>query len=142
MSKCTPWDPTCVALLDGDAEIAVGGDDCKVRVYAVEGGGASLGAPAEIAPAHNGAISALAYSPPGEAPMLAVADATREIKVYKRDGWAVQVENVWRYHSTKITGVSWAPDSSFVATCGADGEACGWDLEGDAPRARRRGGLV
>ena len=127
MSKCTPWDPTCAALLDGDAETPRRRRLRGARVRG-RGRGASLGAPAEIAPAHNGAISALAYSPPGEAPMLAVADATREIKVYKRDGWAVQVENVWRYHSTKITGVSWAPSGAFLATCSLDETVYVWEL--------------
>ncbi|KAH8074580.1 hypothetical protein JL721_2147 [Aureococcus anophagefferens] len=75
----------------------------------------------------SGEITSLAWSPDGS--KLAAGDADREIKVYDASaGFAVVVQNLWRFHTARVTALAWSPDSMFLASSSNDESIFYWSL--------------
>ena len=72
-------------------------------------------------------ITAIKYS--NDDNYLAVADNAKNVKCYKIDWsnggskascYSNVTRDLWQHHAGRITGLSWSPDSSRLATCGVD----------------------
>ncbi|CAM9151981.1 unnamed protein product [Phaeothamnion confervicola] len=124
----TSYTPASVALF-GEEEVAVGGQDGKIRIYAISGGKLFETRTVE---GHRGAVTALAYSPDGT--HLAAGDAMRECNVWVRGTWEPLIQGLWQFHTTKINCLAWAPGGRVVATGGQDENIFVWSL--DKPRRR------
>lgn len=118
--ESTAWDPTAVAAAPGGAAFAVGAKDGTIRVFS------AAVAETKVLPAHRGAVTALAYSPDGA--KLAAGDADREIKVYDATSYAVLLQNLWRYHTARVTAVAWDPTSSYLSSTSLDESIFVWSL--------------
>ena len=119
--EAVAWDATALAAAPDGSKFAVGAKDGAIRVF-----DASL---AEVAalPPQRGEITALAWSPDGS--KLAAGDADREIKVYDASaGFAVVVQNLWRFHTARVTALAWSPDSMFLASSSNDESIFYWSL--------------
>jgi len=105
--EAVAWDATALAAAPDGSKFAVGAKDGAIRVF-----DASL---AEVAapPPQRGEITSLAWSPDGS--KLAAGDADREIKVYDASaGFAVVVQNLWRFHTARVTALAWSPDDESI----------------------------
>ena len=119
--EAVAWDATALAAAPDGSKFAVGAKDGAIRVF-----DASL---AEVAapPPQRGEITSLAWSPDGS--KLAAGDADREIKVYDASaGFAVVVQNLWRFHTARVTALAWSPDSMFLASSSNDESIFYWSL--------------
>jgi WD40 repeat protein len=110
----------CAISTDG-TEVAAGGDDGKIRIFALEGGALREEAALDK---HRGAVTALAYSPDGT--MLASGDANREAVVWARDTREVKMSRMV-YHTSRITCLSWCPNSIELATGSLDSSIIVWN---------------
>lgn len=70
---------SCAGIRPDGGELAVGGKDAKVRVFAVEDGGKAL-VPGAVLERHRGEVTGARYSPDGT--MLATCDSNREVLVW------------------------------------------------------------
>lgn len=137
-----PCTPSALAMF-GEDEVAVGGEDCKVYVYALgEAESASKGAKAVLG-GPRGAVSALAYSPGGG--YLAVGDSNREITIFERstvdlekgrEEWDRKVSGQWVHHTSRITALAWSPSGRYLASGSSDTHIMVWSLDGSFPRSR------
>ena len=110
----------CAISPDG-SEVAAGGDDGKVRIFALEAGALREEAALEK---HRGAVTALAYSPDGT--MLASGDTNREAVVWARGSREVKMSRMV-YHTSRITCLSWCPNSVELATGSLDASIIVWN---------------
>ncbi|KAJ1455293.1 hypothetical protein M885DRAFT_464553 [Pelagophyceae sp. CCMP2097] len=126
--EATLYDAMTVAASGDGKIVVVGGKDGSLRLL-----DATTLAEVKVLPPHRGEITALAYSPDGS--LLAAADADREIKIYVvASGYAVSVESVWRFHTTRVTALAWHPESTHLASTSNDEVVYIWSLE--APQAK------
>lgn len=124
-----PSTPLSVAMW-GDDEVAVGGEDCKVYIYAV---GAAC-KEAVMLEGPRGQVSALAYSPGGE--YLAVGDCNREVSVFARGqgaggvkgggGWTSKISRQWVHHTSRITALAWSPTGEYLVSGSLDSHIIVW----------------
>ena len=112
---------TCVALL-GAEEVAVGGDDCKTRIYSIAGNVFNLVATLET----RSAIASVAYSPSGDA--LAVGDAGRQVEIWDRGTWANRIRGKWVFHTSKVNCLSWSPSGDYLASGSVDECIIVWSI--------------
>ena len=112
---------TSVAISVDGKEVAVGGEDFKVRLYSLSG--TSLTAKPDVLDSNRGIITALAYSPDGK--YLAVADADRKVLVYDTKTYELKF-NEWVFHSSRVTSVAWSADSLYAVSGGLDRDVYVW----------------
>ncbi|RYG52788.1 hypothetical protein EON67_00370 [archaeon] len=123
------WSPTCISMSADGTLVAVGGKDKKVHTYRVEG--TSLTPDGETKEA-AGEISAVAISPDGK--YIAAGDAVKEVRLYSTGaGKETLMSGKWVFHTTRVTGLKWSPDSRHVATVGTDRRLCVWSPTSDSP---------
>ncbi len=124
----TSYDPKCVSM--HSSEVAVGGSDCNVHLYTVEGEGTMLSElPSTISGPH-GAISCVAFSPDGS--LLAIGDAAREVHIWSRSSggiWEPKVTGLWQSHTTVVTCLAWSPNGDLLASGGLDESVYIWNHE-------------
>ncbi len=129
----TSYDPKCISMYSG--EVAVGGSDCKVHLYTVQGEGTTLSESPSIISGPHGVISCIAFSPDGS--MLAIGDAAREVHIWSRSSggvWEPKVTGLWQSHTTTVTCLSWSPNGNMLATGGLDESVYIWNHK--TPRRR------
>lgn len=114
------FEPTCVAINPAGTEVAVGGDDNKIRLFNISGDDLNAGAVYE---GHRGALSRLAYSPDGS--MLASADKNRDIFLWK--GGEI-VQRGWEFHTAAIRDLAWCPAGTHLASGALDGNIFVWSV--------------
>jgi WD40 repeat protein len=110
------WDPTSVSFAPDGTEIAVGGEDKKVHLFAVDGNTLTEGEP--HSDKHFGQITCLAHSPDGK--FTAVGDTDRDVRIYDRAAKAYKISGKWKSAGAKITCVAWSPDGTYVAAGSID----------------------
>jgi WD40 repeat protein len=116
-----PYSGTCISLY-GDSEVAVGGDDSKTHLYSVANGTFT-----EITTIPTRSpVSSVAYSPTGD--FIAIGDNGRQVEVYERGTWAVKVQGIWVFHTSKITALAWSPSGSHLASGSLDESIFVWDM--------------
>lgn len=122
------WGPTCVAISDDGATVAVGGNDKRVHLYKLAPGGALTAGP--VTAEAGAAVSVVAVSPDGS--KVAMGDATREVRLYAAADGAPLVSGRWMAHTTRVTGLKWNPSGSLLASVSSDRRIALWDPASDA----------
>ncbi|KAG5176156.1 66 kDa stress protein [Tribonema minus] len=124
------YTPKSVSLF-GESEVAVGGDDGIVRIYALSG---STLTETKALPPVRGAAASVAFSPDGA--HLAVGDSQKEIVVYARAGgaWDPLVQGLWQFHTSTVAALAWSPDNTLLASGGPDETIYVWSIA--KPRKR------
>lgn len=116
------FQPSSALAISADGqEIAVGGEDCRVRIL-----GPQLDQKYVITEGRH-VPTALAYSSCGR--YLAVGDAGRVLDVYQRDDWSSLVRGKWVFHTSKITTLVWSPNNRYVASGSLDENIFIWDIQ-------------
>jgi WD repeat-containing protein 1 (actin-interacting protein 1) len=136
---------TCVTK--NDKTVYVGGDDCKIHIYEVQGNGKTLKETKVIENGHLKPIHAFALS--NDETKLASAD-TRDVCVFDvssgGDYKALVAKGRWCFHVQRITCLTWSPDDAIIASGGADDSIYLWNLEKKMKRIHypfaHRGGLT
>ncbi|KAF4385250.1 actin-interacting protein 1-2 [Cannabis sativa] len=105
---------TASAISPDGSEAIIGGQDGKLRIYAIAGDTLTEEATLEK---HRGAITVIRYSP--DVSMFASADVNREAVVWDRSSREIKLKNMV-YHTARINCLAWSPDSSMVATGSLD----------------------
>jgi WD40 repeat protein len=118
--KCS-YQPTTVAISTDGTELAVGGDDNKIYLYALIGFAVK-----GVLEGNRGQITALAYSPDGK--YLAAGDAQRAILAYDTTTHKVKIDE-WVFHSSRINSVAWSSDSKHVVSASLDTNVEVWSVD-------------
>lgn len=116
--------PTCVAVISGANEIAVGGDDSKTHIYSLSADGATITAVTTIAT--RSAVSSVAYNPAGD--LLAIGDNGRQVEVYERGSWRAKIQGMWVNHTSRVTALAWSPNGNFLASASTDESIFFWNV--------------
>jgi WD repeat-containing protein 1 (actin-interacting protein 1) len=117
-----PYGPTCIDISSDGKRVFVGGSDKRVHVYSLDAGSLSpIGDTREA----GAAISVISLSP--DSKLLAVGDALKEVFLFNADTRDVIVSARWVFHTTRITGLSWAPSGRLLASVSTDRRLCLWD---------------
>lgn len=118
----TNYTPLSVAFAWDGTEIAVGGSDQKVHLYAVNGDVLSEGKTLE-AKFKSKQVTKVTYSPDGT--YVAAGGAGGSIYIWTRDG-----EKKTRYpysHTSKVVSLHWAKSGARIFSTGADMQVIAWD---------------
>lgn len=116
------YEPQAVAVAPSVAQVAVGGLDGKLYLYALHGDQLSECAVHAL----KGAATDVAFSPDGR--WLAAADAQRCISLF--DAASGEPKDVsWVYHTARINSIAWSPNSRYLASGGLDTNVYIWCAE-------------
>lgn len=118
-----PYAPTAVDVSRDGKLVAVGGADKRVRVYSLDGATGALAQVAETSEA-GAAISVVAFSP--DSTLLAAGDAAKEVLLFNAATGATLISGRWVHHTTRITGIAWAPSGRLLASVSTDRRLCFW----------------
>lgn len=112
------YEPTCVAVSSALNKVAVGTDHSKVLLFEMmnQGDGVVLNDAGYIAT--HGNITDLQFSPDNS--YLAISTGKKQVKVVDTQTFDGDILNE-NCHAVKVNGVSWSPNSKFLASCGVDG---------------------
>jgi hypothetical protein len=113
-----------VALSPDGGQLAVGGEDGTIALFAYAGG--KLSALPGACKRHKEAVTALAYSPSGT--HLATCDTARQLFAWTLPSFE-PVSTSWVAHKASITSVSWAPSGRQLVTGGVDSSIILWSLD-------------
>ncbi|KAG0710682.1 Actin-interacting protein 1 [Chionoecetes opilio] len=117
------WDGLCVSAAGGENdEVAVGGGDNLVHVYALSGNTLTERKTLE----HLGPVTDLEYSPDGR--YLVACDANRKVVVYSLPSYEKYNKMEWGFHNARINCVAWSPDSLMVASGSLDTMIIVWSM--------------
>lgn len=125
-SLSTGYVANAVAISVDGTEVAVGASDNKVYVYSLSGGKLSL---KHTLDESRGEITSVDYSPNGV--YLGVGDANREVKVYKEKE---SVVSGWVFHNSRVSSVSWSPDSTHIVSGSVDTQIIVWNVSDPGTR--------
>jgi len=123
-SVSVSYGPMSVAISPDGNEVAVGGDDMKVHLFALIDG--HLTAKPRVLESNRGQITALAYSPNGK--LLAAGDTDRKIMVYDTESGELKF-NEWVFHSSRVSSIDWTADSLNAVSGGLDRDIYVWSTE-------------
>ncbi|XP_041378819.1 actin-related protein 2/3 complex subunit 1A-like [Gigantopelta aegis] len=68
----------------------------------------------------------------GDRTKLAISPNNNEIHIYTKKAGKWEVEHKLTEHTSRVTGIDWAPKSGSLVTCAADRNAYVWKFEGGA----------
>ena len=122
------FQPTCISISVCETEIAVGGVDCKTRVFSLQSDKITEVTSIET----RSAVSVVAYNPLGD--VLAIGDAGRQIEVYHRGTWAAEIKGKWVFHTSKVTCLCWSPSGQFLLSGSQDESLILWSRENSAKK--------
>lgn len=125
-----PWGPTCVDVAPSGAFAAVGGADKRVHFFALAPDGSVTGESGATGEA-PAAVSAVAVAPDSRS--VAAGDAGREVRLYDAATREVTVSSRWMNHTTRVTGLAWAPSGARLASVSTDRRLCVWAPGADSP---------
>ncbi|KAI8907500.1 WD40-repeat-containing domain protein [Powellomyces hirtus] len=121
--KKLDWTPGSVAIAPNGVNVAVGGEDNKIRLYTLENGSLKDQATLE---SNRGAVTVLAYSPDGK--MLAAGDSQSKIVVYDTATNEIKLHH-WQFHSGRVNALAWSPDSRYAVSGSLDTNVEIWSVE-------------
>lgn len=137
------FEPQAVCVSPKDTVVYVGGSDCKIHIYSLAPDGA-LSETHVIDGKHLKPLHSLALSPDGS--KLAAGDE-KDVCVYNvQDSYATLIgRGRWCFHLQRITCLTWSPDSTVLASGGADDSIYLWNVDKKTTRVHypfaHRGGL-
>ncbi|XP_037909171.1 actin-interacting protein 1 isoform X1 [Hermetia illucens] len=105
------------------SELAVGGDDQKLRIYSLSGTTLELKTELE----HLGAVTDCSYSPDNK--LLVACDAHRKVVLYAVPEYKLPPHNKeWGFHNARVNCVAWSPNSLLVASGSLDTTIIIWSV--------------
>jgi WD40 repeat protein len=118
--------PTAIALSPDEKQLAVGGKDKKLRLYAFTPASAPYLSLEHTVTSHDKPITSIAFSP--SSPSQYIASVDREASVYVHSLPDLQLRNKsgWRFHQAGVQQVDWSPDASTLATGSLDHSIIVW----------------
>ncbi|CAG8460177.1 5156_t:CDS:10 [Ambispora gerdemannii] len=122
-SLAVSFTPGAIAVNHDGTEVAVGGEDIKVRLYKFSE--EKLAEQNQLS-SNRSAITALAYSPDGT--LLASGDSEGKIYVYNAKTGEVKISN-WGRHTGRIYSIAWSPDGLHVVSGSLDTNIYVWSVE-------------
>ncbi|PIA18136.1 WD40 repeat-like protein [Coemansia reversa NRRL 1564] len=121
--------PRIVAVSAASSLVAIGFEDCSVRLYKLSG--EALAPTGARVAGHLREITALAFSADGA--LLASGDAGGKIIVaHPQSGEVVTAR--WGAHTARVYKIAWAPDAAHAASASLDGHVIVWSV--DTPTSR------
>jgi WD40 repeat protein len=124
-SKDTTYEPKTVSVSPAMDQIAVGGNDMKIHLYALAGD--QIGDETAALEWHQSPVTAVAYSPDGA--HLASGDGANKIIVWDRAASKVKIQGRWNKHGTAISCLAFSRDGQFLASGSMDSHVFIWNLE-------------
>lgn len=115
------YSPLCCATNPSGSLLAVGGDDQKTHIYAVNG--FSLERVTEIET--RSAVTALSFHPVED--VLAIGDNGRQIELYDTTNWTAKLKGKWVFHTSRVTSLAWSADGMYLASGSLDENIYIWD---------------
>ncbi|CAG8520722.1 11111_t:CDS:10 [Paraglomus occultum] len=115
--------PGAVAIKADETEVAVGGEDSKIRLYSLKDDRLTE---TKQLDANRGAITALSYSPDGS--LLAAGDAQGKIMVYDTVTGSVKLSQ-WVFHTARINSIAWSSDGKHAVSGSLDTNIYIWSTE-------------
>ncbi|XP_037909173.1 actin-interacting protein 1 isoform X2 [Hermetia illucens] len=104
------------------SELAVGGDDQKLRIYSLSGTTLELKTELE----HLGAVTDCSYSPDNK--LLVACDAHRKVVLYAVPEYKPPHNKEWGFHNARVNCVAWSPNSLLVASGSLDTTIIIWSV--------------
>ncbi|XP_055903622.1 actin-interacting protein 1 [Eupeodes corollae] len=103
-------------------ELAVGGDDQKLRIYSLNGSSLELKTELE----HLGAVTDCVYSPDNK--LLVACDAHRKVVLYSVPEYKPAHNKEWGFHNARVNTVAFSPNSLLVASGSLDTTIIIWSV--------------
>eukprot|EP00118_Oscarella_pearsei_P024690 m.306599 g.306599 ORF g.306599 m.306599 type:complete len:600 (+) comp41387_c0_seq1:60-1859(+) len=128
-SKSVSFDPLCAAVSPSQQEVAVGGKDEKVHVFAVDGDNLVE----KIVKGVRGQVNCLVYSPDGN--LLVAGTSLRMVIPLNPQTLEMEHDN-WCNHSGRVSSVAFSPNSRYVASGSLDNHIFIWDREHPTKRIK------
>ena len=120
-----------MALAADGSEAAVGGADGKVHLFTLAGDAAT--AAGTVEGFGSGAkVTAAAYSPDGC--WFIGGDSQKNLVLIERATGKRKFPGFWCYHSSRINGLAFSPNSQFVASAGLDSHVYVWNTKKGSKR--------
>lgn len=116
------YEASCVAANPETLEVAVGGDDQKLRIYSLNGTVLDL----KVELDHLGAVTDCAYSPTNK--LLVACDAHRKVVLYDVAEYKPAHNKEWGFHNARVNCVAWSPNSLLVASGSLDTTIIIWSV--------------
>lgn len=117
---------SCVACSPCGSELAVGGCEGELHLFALSPSAPRLVALPGGAKRHQGAVTSLAYSPAGT--HLASCGADRHVYAFVLPALA-PVSTSWTAHKAKVLSLAWAPSGRLLASGGVDSSIVLWSID-------------
>lgn len=123
--------PLSVSMSGDEGDVAVGGDDDKIHIFAFGDGELHEG---PVLEGHRGNVTCLAFSP--DCAVLAAGDAFKEVKIWDTSTWEPRISGRWVFHTTRVLCLAWNEASTRLASGAGDDAIIVWNLEEPAKRQK------
>lgn len=120
------FEASCIAINCTTREVAVGGDDEKLRIYTFNNNALELKTELK----HLGAVTDCQYSPDDK--FLVACDAHRKVVLYDVNEYKFAHNKEWGFHNARVNCVSWSPNSLLVASGSLDTTIIIWSVANPA----------
>ncbi|XP_034656301.1 actin-interacting protein 1 [Drosophila subobscura] len=120
------YEASSIAVNSETSDVAVGGDDQKLRIYSLKDGALELKAELD----HLGAVTDVSYSP--DLKYLVACDAHRKVVLYSVEEYKPAHNKEWGFHSARVNTVAWSPNSLLVASGSLDTTIIIWSVTNPA----------
>ncbi|EDW19455.1 actin-interacting protein 1 [Drosophila mojavensis] len=120
------YEASSIATNSETLDVAVGGDDQKLHIYALKDGTLELKTELE----HLGAVTDVAYSP--DQKYLVACDAHRKVVLYSVEEYKPAHNKEWGFHNARVNTVAWSPNSLLVASGSLDTTIIIWSVTNPA----------
>jgi len=132
-SLSVSYRPQAIAISPDGKQVAVGGEDMNIHLYAVSGNNLTEDG---VLKGHRGILTRLDYSPDGK--WLTSADRNRDVMVFDVQKKELKQKD-WVFHTARIDGLSFSPNSQYIASTGLDQTIIIWSLENPTSRITIKG---
>jgi len=106
-----------IAFNANDSELAIGGADCKVHLFAF---GTDAAKATKVLDGHTARVTSVIY----DATQLVSTDANRAIYFWKNG--EMQNNTGWTFHNGNVTQTAFNPSSTLLASCSQDQDILIW----------------
>ncbi|KAJ3333532.1 hypothetical protein HDU93_008486, partial [Gonapodya sp. JEL0774] len=117
---------SAAAVHPSGTTVAVGGEDGRIRFYALDGASGALKEHGEALDANKAALTTMAYSPDGS--LLAAADSQRKILVFDAPTGKLKLDE-WVFHTARVNSLSWSPSGKRCVTGSLDTNVHVWSVD-------------
>ncbi|KAJ3017114.1 hypothetical protein HKX48_003710 [Thoreauomyces humboldtii] len=117
------WTPWSIAISPDGAQVAVGSEDHKIRLYTLD---KETLVEKGTLDGNRGSVTTLAYSPDGT--MLAAGDSQSKIVVYDSASHEIKIHQ-WVFHTARVNALAWSSDSKYAVSGSLDTNVEIWSVD-------------